>query len=404
LDKETILYTVWRGTLSTARIAALSTKSGVSTDLAVIGSFPAGVIDDHLVYVESAGSVMAVQFDKRRLRAAGSPVPVIDQVMAWGNREGAANVSLADNGSLVYVRGSTIVQPVLADAAGTKPLMTAQRIYSYPRYSPDGKYVAINVDASTSNDIWILDVASGGLVKLTTEGTLNERAEWTADSKRVIFRSNRAGRVEVWSQPIDGSGPAERLFADPNADIWEAQLSSDGRTVVYRTGTTGSADVWYRDLRGDSIRKPLAVTSFSEWEPRLSPDGRWIAYSSNETGAFQVYVRAFPSTGPRTQVSLDGGGAPLWSRDGRRLFYVHGSEILSAVLDTAAERKVLSRMKVLDGEFYFPVGHPNYDVSPDGRLLLLKSGSEETQILVIHNWKSELHARAAMGTASQRPR
>src|SRR5262249_560177 len=157
-----------------------------------------------------------------------------------------------------------------------------------------------------------------------------------------------------WSQPIDGSGPAERVFGEPNTDIWEALLTPDGRTLIYRTGTTGSADIWYRQLEGDTARKPLAATKFNEWEARVSPDGHWVAYSSDESGTLQVYVRAFPVSGPRTQISIDGGGAPVWSRDGHRLTWVHGSEIHSAMVSTAGEFKVLSPQTVLSGVYSFP--------------------------------------------------
>src|SRR5262249_57048044 len=54
----------------------------------------------------------------------------------------------------------------------------------------------------------------------------------------------------------------------------------------------------------------------------VSPDARWLAYDSDESGQFEVYVRPYPDTDrARWQVSVRGGKEPVWSRDGRELFY-----------------------------------------------------------------------------------
>ena len=60
----------------------------------------------------------------------------------------------------------------------------------------------------------------------------------------------------------------------------------------------------------------------------LSPDSRWLAYVSNEQGANEVFVRPFPDIdGGKWQVSSGGGSAPVWSHDGRELFYVANAKM-----------------------------------------------------------------------------
>ena len=174
-------------------------------------------------------------------------------------------------------------------------------------------------------------------------------------------------------------------------------MTPDGHAVVYRTGSIGTADIWYRYLSGDTTVKGVATTPFTEFAPRFSPDGRWIAYTSNESGTFQVYVRPFPGPGAQFPVSVGGGGAPVWSRDGRKIFYsgVANHQLLAASVATSPTFSVTAREVIGEGDYYLSLAHANYDVSPDGKSYLvlrpLKGKSEE--IVVIHNWAAELHAQ-----------
>ena len=391
-DGQTVLFTKWNGSIGASRLAVMSIRTGAVTEVGVFGSSPLGVIDDRLIYEDASGGLMAIRFDRRQRRVVGDAVPVIDSVFNPGGGGGAVNAALSDNGSLAYVRGSSLTEAVLADEHGTRPLITGRHHFAFPRYSPDARHIAFTMDSPSGRDVWVFEVASGALVKLTTAGSLNERPEWTADSKRVVFRSNRGGRSEIWSQPIDASGPASKVFGDATAEIWEGLLTADGNTLIYRTGTSGASNIWYRNLRGDTTRKAVAATA-NEWEPRLSPDGRWVAYASKESGSFQIYVRAFPVEGPRTQVSIDGGTTPLWSRDGTRIFYINGDEVRTATVSTTGGFKVLAREQLLAGGYVNQPGHANYDVAPDGKhVLLLKTGAEDAHIVVIWGWKSALRA------------
>ena len=82
----------------------------------------------------------------------------------------------------------------------------------------------------------------------------------------------------------------------------------------------------------------LVGTSFDEHNPEISPDGRWFAYESNESGQLAVYLRPFPDAGgSRDTVFVGGGRAPLWSRNGRELFYwVDPGTIMAVPVQTGA--------------------------------------------------------------------
>ena len=397
-DGKTVIVTRWRGSTVTATLWVATIGEGVATELGIAGTHILGMLEDHLVYDTQAGVVMAVPFDLRNRKVLGPPVSVLDGIPVSPN--GFAQAALSRSGSLVYQSGALLRQMVITDLNGA-PVSTlqVQRQYMGPRYSPDGSRIAVGLVNQGTVDVWVYDLRSQTLGRITSEGSVNDRPEWTPDGKRVVFRSNRGGTMALWSQPVDGSGKAELVWREPNAEIWEGVPAADGAGVIYRTGTVGTADIWYRRFTGDTARHPLAATPFTEWSGRPSYDGRWLAYESNESGDFQVYVRALAGEGARQQVSIDGGVEPVWSRDGSRLYYRHGDEVVVATLTTKPELGIVKREIFFRGDYPNTTGHANFDVAPDEkRLLMLRSVNDSVRTVVVHGWGNELRARLA-GTA-----
>ena len=112
-----------------------------------------------------------------------------------------------------------------------------------------------------------------------------------------------------------------------------------------------ASDVWALPADGD--RKPRAVvtTPFSESSPRLSPDGRWLAYTSNEPGRAEVFVQPFAGPGGRSQISTDGGSEPVWSRDGRELFYLNGDRMMAVEITTAPAFRAGAPRLLFEGRY-----------------------------------------------------
>jgi len=392
-DGKTLLYTSWKTGLADARVGVASLETGKTTPLDLPGTSPLGVLDGQLIYASATGSLMAVPFDARRLRLNGTPRMVVEQVVIGS--DGAAHAELSPSGSLVYQVGRPTLQIIARDTrGGARTVITEARTYQFPRFSPDGTRIAVAVVTENATDIWTYNVASGTLTRLTSEGASNDRPEWTPDGTRVLYSSNRGDGVALWWQPADGSGRAEPLLRIPGTDLLEGVISPDGQWLVYRTGR--NQDIWARRLEGDTVSRSVAAGGATAFAPRLSPDGHWVAYSSDESGVAQVYVRPFPELGARHQVSIDGGTEPVWSRDGRRLFYRKNRLITAATLATAPAFTVTSREDLFEGDFVFQAVHAEYDVSPDGREFLLpRIAGSDVQTIVVQNWLHELRARTA---------
>jgi serine/threonine-protein kinase len=397
-DGETVLYVSWTGSVQTSRIGVASLTTGATRLLDLPSStFPLSVLENKLIYASATNALVAVPFDERRARLTGSPVQVVADVGVA--TAGYATAAISRSGSLVFRAGAVSSQLVLADLQGhERVLVPDAKNYSFPRFSPDGKRLAVSITTGGSTDVWIYDIASGTPTRLTS-GNVDERPEWTPDGKRVLFRSVRPEGTALGWQPSDGSGAAELLQKHVGQNIDEGVISHDGHVLAYRLNGPGAPqDLWYRRLDGDTTPKPIAATPALEYAPRFSPDDRWVAYTSDQSGSMQVYVQAFPALGARYAVTAAGGTTPIWSPDGRRIYYIANGQINAATITTTPSFTVVSRQQLFEGAYALgPTGvHAEFDLAPDGQhFVFVKHLPGDTPVTVVLDWKYELRARTA---------
>ncbi len=395
-DGKHVLYESWgHGAAEDARIGMLDLETGRARRLDLPGTTPLGVLDGTLIYADQTGTILAVPFDVRSGSVGGRPVPVGGGVAT--SARGLAVASLSPTGTLAYKGGSAEATLVLANASGEAALLPTPdaRAFAFPRYSPDGSKVALAVGSGTSTDVWVADVASGNLLRLSNGGSVNDRPEWSPDGKQVLFRTVRGGRSAIWWQPADQSAPATPLVANDSADYFEAVVTPDGRQLVFQVDN-GQADVMRRPIGGGGAT-PIANTPALESQARVSPDGRWVALVSDADGAPRVVVQPLTGPGAKVPISLRGGNEPVWSRDGRRIFYRAEGKFRVAEVSASPTFRVVSRHDfMVDGYLTSPAPHANYDVAPDGKSLLVLKG-EAADLLVVHGWISEVRAKLAEG-------
>ena len=358
--------------------------------------FPTG----HLVYALGDG-LFAVAFDPDTLTVSGGTVPLVQGVMRTTGTTGASNYSVSDDGTLAYVIGSaTAAQHTLVwvDREGREePIGAPPRNYTSPRISPDGMRVALN-PRDQEVDIWIWDLIRETLTRLTFDPGTDTFPVWSPDGLRIAFSSGRGGdRGGIYWRAADGSGLVERL-AESGGQMFPSSFLPDATGIIFRGALTGAEndDIAIVSLDGGGDTTPLLQTTFRERNPELSPDGRWLAYASNESGREEIFVRGFPEVdaGGRWQVSTGGGLQPLWSRDGRELFYRSGDALLAVSIETDPTFIAGNAEVVFERQYANPQGGRTYDISPDGeRFLMIKqveSASEASQIIVVQNWFEEL--------------
>ena len=172
--------------------------------------------------------------------------------------------------------------------------------------------------------------------------------------------------------------------------------SSDGRMlVVSGIDPDTLSDIWLFTL-DDNTPRPWLQTAAVEIEPVISPNGQWIAYSSNESGQHEVYVGPVSGTG-KWQISTDDGTEPLWSHDGTELFYWSGNKMYVAKVSAGDAFQHETPTELLEGVYSrTTTRHQTYDVSDDGRFLMVKQepASPPIQLDIVLNWLEELERLA----------
>jgi serine/threonine-protein kinase len=225
---------------------------------------------------------------------------------------------------------------------------------------------------------------------------------WTPDGERVVFGSNREGSWGLFWMKADGTGEVERLMTDDQvvASLSPYSWSPDAKMLVFHGIYPGRApDIGVLSME-DRAAELRFQTEFVEAYAAVSPDGRWLAYMSNRSGQFEVYVERFPELGARRTISTGGGSVPLWSPDGRELFYLEpsGTQLMAVPVTTGRDFNAGTPKVLFEGAFYIRPGSSAYDITPDGkRFLIISQGtasttesSEPPNIIVVQNWLEEL--------------
>jgi len=391
--------TATAGGLDAASLAVFDLRNDRPTILLRGGSHAQYVPSGHLVYA-ATGALRAVGFDAKRLTLAGTATRVVPQVLTTSL--GAAEAGMARDGTLVYIGGDAAGVAartlVWVDRQGRETRIATQpRAYIYPRISPDGTRIAVtSVDQDT--DIWMWDLAHETLTRVTSDPALDTSPVWRRDGRRVVFASNRAGSLNLFSQAADSTGVVDRLTESPNVHI-PTDVSPDGTQVVLTelSPKTGQ-DVMVLKLDGTRHVLPLIQTPFDERNGIISPDARWLAYEANDSGTFEIYVRPFPDVNrERWQVSTSGGTQPLWARSGQDLFYVSpDGALMHVAVAKGPAWAAAAPTRVLEGHYLrTPSGNfpRNYDVAADGqRFLMMKAAANDAppQIIVVKHFDEEL--------------
>jgi eukaryotic-like serine/threonine-protein kinase len=421
-DGRSVLFTVAApGPIENARIALLDVPTKQYRTLIRGGSAAVYVDPGYIVYA-AGGGLRAVRFDSRRLEVQGDPVQVVDQVMV--SSLGDANFSVSRAGTLVYVPGSAVQSPNLAPRSmvwvarnGKESALKADaRPYGTLRLSPDATRVAMDVRTGTF-DIWVWDLARETLMPIDRDPAVDMAPIWSADGRRIIWASTRAGgNPNLYWQAADGSGTPERLTTSVTAQFPTSTTPDGSHVLLYSPngvtggiGTFAALDIFRLALTPPGRQPEVLLQSAAQkFGGEVSPDGRWLAYESNEAGQPQVFVRPYPNVDAgRWQMSTAGGTRPLWARNGRELFFLDGSDLLTSVaihatassFDAGKPVRLLST-KYVGGSTTRGYNLRAYDVSPDGQqFLMLKEPTAPSTpapsptLTVVMNWLDELNAR-----------
>jgi serine/threonine protein kinase/Tol biopolymer transport system component len=395
---------------SPRKVVVQSLESRTRKEL-LIGDTAQYLPSGHLVYAVD-NDLFAVPFDPVRLEKKGDSVPVVEGVF---RASGAPQYAVSDSGTLVYMPGGLVSMQLIlvwVDRQGKEePIEAPHNYYSNPRLSPDGTRIAVTVlSPEGKQEICIYDLKHGILTPLVSQiFTVSASREltplWSPDGKRIVFSVNREGIQGIYSKSADGAGTEDLIGSVPDMIISASAWLGDGKQLIImgrdrNASLSFNNDIGILSLQGDRKWRPLLQEKYNELQPQISPNGRWIAYVSQESGSYEIFVRSFPEVhAGRWHISPKGGHSPLWSRDGRELFYRSGDQVMAVAVNTEHSFSFEKPKALFQDHYLSLASFPNsWDISLDGKRFLMIKGAGSNasdsggprRINIVLNWIEEL--------------
>jgi serine/threonine-protein kinase len=398
-----------------AAIEVLSLKSGRVKVVQRGGVFGRYLPSGHLVYIRQ-GMLYGVPFDLGRLKTHGAPAPLVEDIAD------SSYLSFSRTGTLLYVSAPKRVAPLAwLDSNGklnrvVSPSIDTSRQAETPRLSPDGNRLALEA----GGDLFVHDLQRDTATRLTHDANLNRHPVWMPDGQHIIYGSDvpaSDGEFGIWWIRADGSSQPEKLFGE-RTPLQVFSISPDGRNLAFvRTAKDKAFEIWTLplDLHDPAHPKsgkpePFARESVGQVDPAFSPDGRWIAYRSGDGTPFrgQITVRPFPSAPSAGQWTVSESESrakfPVWSPNGKELFYLNSDNRIMFVRYTANNHSFVPEKprQWSPARLFRPTNNAlwNLDIAPDDRRFLVlgppESGSEEPNTVhatILLNFFDELRRR-----------
>src|SRR6188508_1355295 len=245
----------------------------------------------------------------------------------------------------------------------------------YPRFSPDGKWIAFSSNRYGNNDVFVIPAAGGAAKQLTFHSGNDEVVGWTRDGKSVVFRASRGfgafpNVATLHTIAIDG-GMEQPLPTDWG---WSGSFSPDGKSLVFnrhpstwsRRHYRGSyaADLWTTSLADKSYTKLLADERYNRYWPMWGADDAIYFVAdplpndkSVKPGSFEVrkslnnIYKISAKGGQPVQVTKHTDGSVFWpsmSSDGKVIVYEDNFGIWK--LDVASGRSTEIKLDIATDE------------------------------------------------------
>ena len=393
---RTLLFSSMTSEAGTERIEAVPLSGGARTVVIEHALDPVWSTTGHLLFGRD-GAVWAVPFDPDNVTVKGTAVEVIPAGVVAPLRNGGLGFQVSANGTLLYMPlsfGRSRVLSVGREGSELALNLPAGR-FGNPRISPDGRRLMVE---KGSSEIETLDLERGTQTAVAAAAPGTEFATWTADGKGVVFRRFN---VPFWTA-ADGSGNAGALASGQTYDYPSAPGPDSDSVLVVRRLPKMSGDIYLLSISGKFSPKPLIATPAFEGGPQLSPDGHWLLYQSDTSGRAEIYVRRYPALDRAWTVSEGGGVQGRWARSGKEIYYRNGQRMMAVAFNARGAEPAMGKPTALfadDYELGQGISIPNYDVTRDGRFIMLRRVPNGGTLRLVLNWTEELKRIVAAGGA-----
>ncbi len=365
----------------------------------------------HLIFARG-GTLLAAPFDLDRLTTTGGAVPVVTGVTGFTGAvtaQATVQAAVSDSGALAFIEGTSSFgsryEVTFIDRRGViEPLRLPETAsYVFPRLSPDARQIVLGTDDGKEARLWIYDVSGTNAPRQLALGGNSRYPLWSSDGADIAFQHDRNGARSIFRQRADGRAAAEQLTtAAPKTAHIPETWSPDGRHVLFNVITGEANELWVLDVVQRTTRRLFEKVSAFPFAATFSPDGKWFAYGRREdvnapTAATEIFVEPFPPTGEIHRIAA--GVRPLWSRDGKELFFGRPGRSFVVPISTTPTVTFGNETELpIPRSPPFGIPEREYDVTPDGQRFVFSEPagrftSTTQQIQIVLNWIEEVKSR-----------
>jgi class 3 adenylate cyclase/Tol biopolymer transport system component len=385
-------------------ICLLSLRSREQKVLVSDGTF-AKYSDGQILFTRG-NSLYAIPFDIKQNDVGGSETQLVKSIM--NNVNGSSQLSVGGS-TLAYIEGNENVEKeylAWVDRSGkVDKIFTNGKPFLNPKFSPDGNYIAIVNYQHSNQDIWLFDVNRETFSsRITTHPGEDFAPVWNPNGKELAIASEIAedeGEIGpgISLLSINSEKPSKRIFKTPEFGYWEfpTSWSPDGKWLLYSCSKGESIyDIEVLNLVNNERQVVMAHQNVHETGAVFSPNGKWIAYVSDFTGRAEIYIIPFHGEASPKPVSVAGGFEPLWSQDGKKLFYRENDKLMEVLVLNQESMELSVPNMLFRGTFkenHEGGDRSNYEISKDDKrfLMIYRDNMPRPDVInVILNWKGLL--------------
>jgi hypothetical protein len=352
-----------------SKIVLLDTRTGVRTvvrERATYGRY----VDGHVLFVEQNGALAALPFDLAKAKPTGDAFAVQAgvRVAAWG---GGAMYDVADNGTVVFVRGVALNDQQLwwFDRTGRKLARVGPTTVGYHTVlSPNEKTIAITSHRPGDQGIALIDLASGQREMFTFGNESEWGSSWSPVGDRLVYVASSPNGTQLRVQPVGGGAPARVLYSAARGhDIWTYGWSEKTDMILFIE--SGNDTLELKAMKADGSGSPLIIAPASSrvQSAEFSPNKEWVVYANHD----DLYVVSFPDLGRRFQLGT--GRNPRWSRNGAEIEFWRGDTLFAQAVSPGNPnaRESPNALFVAPGRNLIASDN-DYEVTRDGERFLIR--------------------------------
>ncbi len=195
---------------------------------------------------------------------------------------------------------------------GERRLVSARAgVNGAPAWSPDGKKLALTLSGSSGNpDVYVLDLASQHLTRITDDPAIDTEPEWSPDGRTLYFTSDRAGSPQIYQMSSEGGGRPKRITFEGNYNA-RPRVSADGSQLAMVTLDSGNYRIGVQDLTSGAVR--VLSHGHLDESPSFAPNGATLMYSEREGGRGSLATVSVDGlTGLRLRAQHGDVAEPAW--------------------------------------------------------------------------------------------